>query len=109
MPSQTYWRFVAGGRVTETPTIGAVAVPDSTLTGFPVVQAVAQAVRCVVPHLHRMSVAAAQRALARAHCSLGATHRPRHVARGHLLRVHGQSPGTGAVRTAGTRGSLVLL
>jgi len=63
-------------------------------------------VSCHVPKLKGKTLAAARRALKKAHCALGKVHKPHH-AHGRLV-VRRQSPSAGKVRRAGTRVAVTL-
>ena len=103
-PSRTYWLFTAGARSPTVPTAGAVGVDDVGLQAFAQGVPVSNCaptpavvvVQCVVPRLLHDTVGQAVRALRLAHCRLGKIHRPRHVARHHVLRIVAQNPRTGA-------------
>jgi hypothetical protein len=84
IPSGRYWTFVHGQRVAAGAVTGATQVADDALAAWPLTP-------CVVPNLSRLTVTAARSALARAGCALGSVRRPRHVRRGHTLRVSSQS------------------
>jgi hypothetical protein len=116
LPSRQYWSFAGGLRSPASPSSAAIGVDDAGLAAFPqrappvIVPASAgrgtlsssappgskppgsrAITRCVVPHLRGMTMAAARRALARAHCRMGKVSRPRHPRRGHVLSVVAQS------------------
>ncbi|MDQ6745043.1 MAG: DUF1906 domain-containing protein, partial [Actinomycetota bacterium] len=100
LPSRTFWQFVAGGRrVPIVPGPTAVTVEDLALTPY----AVAPSPRCLVPRLRYLTVAAARRALVRAHCQLGRVRRPRYVSRLHVLRVLHQTPAARVRHSVGWR------
>jgi thermitase len=75
-----------------------------TVVSVPAVRLVV--VRCVVPKLKRKTLAAAKKALRKAHCATGKVTRPKH-AKGKLV-VKSSSPKAGATRAAGTRIKLAL-
>jgi hypothetical protein len=105
LPSGSYWGFFQGGRYPTSASSHAIAVDDAGLTVFPQVQPPTGGgglpASCVVPGLRHKTLAQAKRALARSHCRLGRVRRPRHVARGHQLRVVSQNPRAKRTRTAG--------
>ncbi len=108
LPSGRLWTFTRTGRYATAASAAAAAIPvqDASLAAYPVVPA---PVLCIVPQLHRLSLAAARTALARAHCTVGVIHRPTSVLGGHLLRVHAQRPSAGSQRSAGHTVNLALL
>ena len=106
LPSNSFWRFVAGRRLAIPAASGATPVQDAALSAFPLAP---PPVRCVVPKLHRLSLSGASSALRGAHCTVGVVHVPRHVRRGHALRVHAQRPSPGSLRPKGHNVNLALL
>ena len=56
---------------------------------------------CLVPQLTGKTLAQSKKLLARAHCTLGPVHKPKHAR--HVLRVKRQSPRPGATYAAGHR------
>jgi len=102
LPSATYWLFGGGVRAPTTASSTATAVDDLGLAPFLQVASVplpaVPAPQCVVPRLLHKTVSQATRALRQARCQLGTVHRPRHVARHHVLRVVAQTPASGAKR-----------
>jgi hypothetical protein len=55
---------------------------------------------CIVPRLRNLTLRHTRRALRRAHCRLGRTHRPRHMRPHHVLRVRRQSARAGSRHAA---------
>lgn len=101
LPSRIFWQFMAGGRrvrVGASPV--AVAVDDAALTRYAVTASVP---RCLVPPLRHLTIPAARRAIARAHCRLGKVRRPRHVSRLHVLHVLHQTPAPRVRHSVGWR------
>jgi hypothetical protein len=102
LPSGSYWLFGGGVRALTTASPTATAVDDVGLAPFLQIASVpipaVKAPQCIVPRLLHKTVSQATRALRQAHCLLGKVHRPRHVARRHVLRVVAQSPASGAKR-----------
>ncbi len=96
LPSHTYWGFSGGNRGQLSPTPGAITVDDAGLNPYVQVAVLSGSAWCVVPGLRHMPLNKALAGLRRAHCRVGAVHRPRRVARRHVLRVRAQSaaPGT---------------
>ena len=97
LPSDKYWQFKSGARMSIPPSPAAVQVDDVGLAQYPV-RPVPKPPACVVPSLRHLGVGAARRALRRARCQIGKVHRPKHVARRHFLRVVRQSPRARTVR-----------
>jgi hypothetical protein len=95
LPSQTYWGFSAGTRGRLSPTSGAITVDDAGLGTYVQVAVLSGSLWCAVPGLRHLTIRKAAGALRRAHCRLGTIHRPRHVARHHILRVKTQSAARG--------------
>ncbi len=113
LPSQAYWSFEHGARVSATKNAAAVAVDDQGLAGFPVTTEGSTPqdelpATCVVPQLRHLSLARARGALRRAHCRAGAIHRPRRWPPWHLLRVTAQSAAPRSTHPAGYRVNLRL-
>ena len=74
----------------------ATTTPISPPSTKAVVKKSQRKIVCVVPHLVGQTLAEARTALTKAHCALGAVHRPKHVSREHVLHVKSESatPGT---------------
>jgi hypothetical protein len=88
----------AAGTKAGTPASGATKTGAS---GGPVVG-------CVVPNLHRMTLAQAKRALSHADCGVGKIRKPKHVPRHHVMRVSGQSSVFRSRHPAGYRVNISL-
>ena len=106
LPSRQYWSFAGGLRSPASPSSAAIAVDDVGLTAFPQRAPAGGGsggsspsrtiAACIVPQLRHMKLAAARRALTRAHCEVGKVSRPRHPQRHQILRVVGQSARRGS-------------
>jgi hypothetical protein len=107
LPSGTFWRFTATGRVPVSATATAIPVDDTALTPFTVLPAttggggVGGTLSCIVPTLRHLTIRQAGAALKRSHCRLGKVSRPLHPARHHTLHVTRQSSKAASTHPAG--------
>ena len=95
LPSHSFWGFSGGNRGSLSPSPGAITVDDAGLNSYVQVAVLSGSAWCVVPGVRHMPLGRAVAALRRAHCRVGAVHRPLHVARRHVLRVRAQSAARG--------------
>jgi hypothetical protein len=105
LPSGNYWGFTGGGRYPTGASSRAIAVDDASLVTFPQVQPPSGggglSGSCIVPGLRHKTLSQVKNALSRAHCRLGRVRRPKHVARGHTLRVVSQNPRANTMHSPG--------
>ena len=100
--SGIYWRFASGYRSRIPAAARVVPVDDAGLALFPVTPP------CTVPKFTHLTIVQARAAVAHAFCALGTVHRPRVVARGHVLHVTRQSAKPGIRHITGYRIGLTL-
>jgi hypothetical protein len=87
-----------------TTTSPAATGTSSTTSNQPAAKAM-----CVVPRLAQKTLSQARRALAHAHCGVGAVHRPAHLSASRVAHVGRQSTAAGTRKQAGYRVSIWLI